>query len=78
MTAAVETRMGKRKWLEVLSSLQRDIAYAKRVGWQRGRARVMQGVATLVWVVQNTGRARAPRFPRGPHKLTVLAEWSKG
>ena len=38
--------------------------------------RAMDSVALLVWVVQNTGRNRAPRFPR-PYKLQVVSVLAK-
>ena len=40
-TGMIETRMGKQKWNSLLSNVQKEIAFAKRVGWERGRDRAM-------------------------------------
>jgi len=59
----IETRIGKTKWKEWLSDLQRETKLAKRKGWPNGGERFLQALGSFVWAVKNTGRGKAPRYP---------------
>lgn len=77
----IETRMGKGKWEKLLTYLQRETRRAKRRGWSKGRQDFIQAMAQVVWVIQNTGRGKAPRYPRDlrpePHEFVLEVRRSK-
>ena len=65
-----ENRMGKRKWDEMLSDLQGKVRAAKRVG-PDARADLMDAMASVVHVIQDTGKDSLVRWPR-EHKLVLV------
>jgi hypothetical protein len=73
MHQQTEQRMGRVKWAKILSDLQKKVRTAKRIG-PDGREDLMNAMAIVAYIIQNTGRGRLVRIPRG-QKLRLTVEW---
>lgn len=66
-------RMGRVKWRKMLSDLQKRVRTAKRIG-PEGREDLMEAMAIVAHIIQNTGLGRFVRIPRG-QKPRLTVEW---
>jgi hypothetical protein len=69
-----EQRMGKRKWQRMLADLQKKARCAKATG-PDARERLMESLATIIYVVQRTKRGSLVRWPRR-FKLVPSITWT--